>query len=1005
VPVRVSSPDLAGRARERAALAAALDRAADGAGAVVFLAGDSGMGKTRLVGELSARASERGALVLSGECVELGEGELPYAPILGALRSMHHELDEDTLDRVLGPAREDLALLVPELREGGADTIAPPVAGAARLLEQLLAVFDRLADEQTVVLVLEDLHWADASTRDVLAYLIRALRGRRVLVVATYRTDELHRRHPLRPFLAEYERMAGVERIELEPLRLEDVAGLVRGILEDEPDPGFVERVHERSEGNPLFAEELLAACDDLADELPATLRDALMVRIEALGMDTQEVVRVAAVAGRRTVHEMVAFVSGLEERALNVALREAVDRHVLVPRADLEAYEFRHALVREAVYSDLLPGERTALHRRVAEGLQAHPGWVADPDVTAIAELAVHWYAAGEHDAALRASVQAGRAAERAYAYAEAARHFDRALEVWGCAARSQESAGVDHAEILLRAGATTGRAGDASRAVAHLRAAVAEVDPVAEPARAAKMHGRLAFLLWEAGQGEPALEHLDVALGLLGDEVSLERAKVLAHRATLYMLWGRMEDAVVEAERALADARAAGARDQEASALTTLGTAQGSLGLVDEGRARLEEARAISEELDDVLELSRAYCNLSDTLDVAGATEKALVLTEEGVERFASRLRRSRPQRFLEITLAQLLLALGRLDEAEEVLESGSEPEGSGTLALFGAMTRGRVALERGDLVGARKHLERARRLSRETLEAQWHAPLSTALVELAGEESRHDEAREHLAAGLARLAVTSNIVWRTRLLAAGIAAESDAARLARAAGDTEGAERSAATAADLLAEQEARAAHTDWSPEGRANVLLSRAHVARAQGHDDPEAWHAAAAALDEAARPVRAAWARLHEADALLAAGARAAAAEPLRSARGAAATAGAGALLREVDALARRGRLELAPAEAAVDGDRAEAPAAERTLVDDLGLTPRELEVLRLVADGRTNREIAGTLFMSEKTASVHVSRILGKLAVRSRVEAAAAAHRLGLAAPDEVPAR
>jgi DNA-binding NarL/FixJ family response regulator len=151
-------------------------------------------------------------------------------------------------------------------------------------------------------------------------------------------------------------------------------------------------------------------------------------------------------------------------------------------------------------------------------------------------------------------------------------------------------------------------------------------------------------------------------------------------------------------------------------------------------------------------------------------------------------------------------------------------------------------------------------------------------------------------------------------------------------------------------------------------------------------------------------VRAGWARLHEADALLSAGSRAAAAEPLRAARAAAERAGAGGLLREIDALARRGRLDLAPAREA-PSDRAEAPAAERTLVEELGLTPRELEVLRLVADGCTNREIAGTLFMSEKTASVHVSRILAKLGVRGRVEAAAAAHRLGLATTDEVAAR
>src|SRR4051794_1121921 len=306
------------------------------------------MGKTRLVDELAHRVRERDGRVLAGECVELGESELPYAPIVDALRPLVRRGDE-ALDAI-GPLRGELAHLLPEL---GAPSALPPsttpATPQARLFEALLALLDRLSRDEPVLLIIEDIHWADRSTRDFLVFLSHALCRERVLVVATYRSDELHRRHPLRPALTELERSERALRFDLAPFTREELAAQLDGILGDAPGDrtALVDRLLARSEGNPLFVEELLAAGRGGRGELPPTLRDALMLRVEALSDDAQELLRVVA-AGQRIDHDVLADASGLEGRLLRDALREAVAEQILAPGDD-GRYAFRHALLREA--------------------------------------------------------------------------------------------------------------------------------------------------------------------------------------------------------------------------------------------------------------------------------------------------------------------------------------------------------------------------------------------------------------------------------------------------------------------------------------------------------------------------------------------------------------------------------------------------------------------------------------------------------------------------------
>ncbi len=472
---RVTSTRLVGRTGELAELEAALQEAADGRPSLAFLAGESGVGKSRLLAELERRAREEGATVLGGDAVELGEGELPYAPLVGALRPLARS-DDAVLGELTPANRAELATLLPELARRD-DT--PAVSGAddergsaqRRLFEALLSLLERLGQHGPVVLALEDVHWADRSTRAFLAFLARSLCDEPVLVVLTYRSDELHRRHPLRPLLAELERAPRARRIELARFDRDELAEQLEDILGAPPAPDLVDRLLERSEGNPLFAEELLASGLDGRGGLPPTLRDALMVRVERLPDTAQEVLRLLA-AGRRLDHQLLEDASGLEPRELREALRVAVESHIAV--VDDEGWQtFRHALLREVIVDDLLPGERSALHlalahafeRRFAEGPRG--AWVA-------ARIAEHYRAAGDQPAELAAAVQAAERADDVRAHGEAAALLERALELWDRVPDAEEHAGVSRVDLLLGAARDHYRASDDARAVTLMEQAL---------------------------------------------------------------------------------------------------------------------------------------------------------------------------------------------------------------------------------------------------------------------------------------------------------------------------------------------------------------------------------------------------------------------------------------------------------------------------------------------------------------------------------------------------
>ena len=985
---RVSSSRFVGREPELAELEQLLADAAGGRAQMAFVTGESGMGKTRLVDELAARARAGGARVLFGECIELAAGELPYAPIVSALRPLARHGDP-ALD-ALGAARAELAQLLPEL--GPASPRAADLGNVtpqARLFEALLALLDRLGQDAPVVLVIEDLHWADRSTRDFLTFLSRALCRERVIVLGTYRSDEIHRRHPLRPVVAELERSERGRRIELRPFTREELAAQLADILGAEPDRLLVDRLLARSEGNPLFVEELLAAGGDGRGELPPTLRDALILRVEALPAPAQELLRVVA-AAQRVEHDVLREVSGVEGRDLREALRESV-AHGLLVHDDDGRYAFRHALLREAVVDDLLPGEQTELHLALAGALERRLDdelGSSGNSLDMCAEVAHHYAEAGDRPNAFRAALLAAAHAERVHANAEAATMLERALELWSRVPDPEAVAGGDHVELLRRAAKDHELSGDFNRMRTLLREGLDELDPAAEPRRAAALLERLGHARWALGKGSEALEAYEEALALLpAGEPSPERGSVLAAQGRAMMLAGRFAEGVERCQEAIDAARAAGDPVVEEHALNTLGVCRAALGDVDGGVAALRESIDMARGRTDADGIHRGFCNLADALFMAGRATEAMDVAREGL----AELRPTGQCRWLMIMHAEIAFHLGDWDVTDANVSQEAVMRSTGGTRINSLLRRAELLLARGDVDEALPLLEEAQDRTARSLEDQWHGPIAATLTEAYRRRRRFEDARCATATGVERL--TADRARLARIGAAGAAAEADAAQHARDLGREPEAAEAVRRAAELaqLAREGAGFPGAGARPRIAIYRAIAEAEASRAAGSDDPAAWAAITARWEELVDPYEAALARWREAEAHARGGDRAAAQDAAARAHETAVRLGSRWLAEELDVLARRARLRLGPEEEA-PGEAPPEPA------DELGLTAREREVLLLLAQGRTNREIGEALFMAEKTASVHVSRILAKLDVRSRTEAAAVAHRLGLAA-------
>jgi DNA-binding CsgD family transcriptional regulator/tetratricopeptide (TPR) repeat protein len=937
-----------GRLRELEELGRALEAARAGNGATVLLAGEAGIGKTRLATELTRQAREEDFHVLVGRSIDLVGTELPYQPLMEALRPLgdHRQLDPRTAKSQLDVFEETLALLS-----------------------------ERAIDEP-LLLVLEDVHWADTSTLDLVVFLAHNLDDRPVLLLATYRGDELESTERMRRLADGVRRSGSGVVLELGPLENEELRALIAARAESALSSATREAIATRSEGNPFFAEELLAVASDAGGgQLPGGLRELFLQRVIGLDDPTQSLLRVAAAAGRDVAYPLLSAVAERPERDVRASLRQAVEQGVLVPDQASGNFRFRHALLAEAIYATILPGEREELHARLAEEL-ARDGEAAP------AELAPHWAAAGRTTEALVASVEAARETEAQFGLAEALRHLERALALWDAVPDAAELVGIDLAGLCAWTSRQASETGGAPRAVELTRRAIELVGPE-HPHRAALLEVDLGEYLYELGDDHAAFAELERAVEIVPAEPpSPERAYVLGSLAGGLMLQRRHQESLVTAEQALELARRIGASKAEVRALTVVGVDLASLGRGEEGLGYLRQALHLAEEIGDHWGLDRVYVNFTDVLLMLGRPRESARLGREGLEA----MRRYGIHSSLIVSnLIEALLAGGEWDEADRLSANALRGiTASFPYALF--IVRALVEIERGEFDAAHAHFEAAEITLRPD---RGHGLYDSWVADLALWEHRWADAEAAIETGLAYARQREAAHIRVQVCAKGLRAQAELAALARARRDADGLRDRLERAGVLLeTARDAAAEASAMTPYATGWLALAEAEYLRTRAEPRPDAWAEAATTWDHVERPPLAAYCRWRQAEALVAVGAsRTEASVPLGEAHAVAARIGAKPLVRELELLAQRARLDLAAPDVAVD-------EGKQGFEEILGLTPREAEVLTLVARGYTNREIAETLVISVKTASVHVSHILRKLDARNRRDAAAIAHRL-----------
>ncbi len=975
-----------GRGAELAALTAALGQSRQRGPRVLLLGGEAGAGKTRLLEEFARSQGDAPVQLLAGGCLDLGDGALPYGAFVEAMRSWLRTVPPAEADRLIGPARAELARLLPFLGDAAVielDREVLPDLGRTRLFEQVRGLLERVARVAPTVLVIEDLHWSDQATRDLFAFLARNLAEQPLLLVGTFRTDELSRDHPLRPLLVGLARDSRTVRVDLPPLDRAAVVALVSELTGGEPDRVMLEDIVDRAEGNPFYAEQLAAAAQAGAD-LPDGVVAALDARLDQLPDVARRVVRVASAGGVAVAHDLLDAAAAMDEAELEQGLRIAVDAQLLLPVATPPGYRFRHALFQEVVHASLLPGERTRLHARMAELLER----CADPagSCGSSTELAWHYELALDLPRALQAAVTAAREADAVFAHVEAVAHLERAIDLWDRVPDAAERAGCDLPQLLRDAAIAAVKAGDPRRGEAMARRALASLDPDqapdgGDPVRAGLLWMWVGQALRDSGR-KGSLQAYRRAVALVPEGDTWQRACVLAALGSALMLKSLYREALGILEQGLATARAAGSQPQEAYALTSLGPVLAHLGESDRGMAVLIEGRAVARSCGRWDYVFKADANRSDQLDSMGRFEDAAEVAVQGAdEAYVQGL--SDAGAFLLGNAAESLLKAGELDRVAALLARAHAARLPGGLCgVHITLLEAELALRRGRVDAAAGLLARSQRVATSyaagpQFRDRYHA-LDAEVALLRGQPERV------LATALEGMAHVRDVAGTMRYGGAiSWAAMRAAVALARAESQR-GAEPAASEAAETVrAWYQARS--EDATGQFHAWVALAEAEWSRcatSRPEGEPAAWRQAVAAFDALAMPAQAATARLGLAAALAATGSRDEASALVTEVLTCADATGAGALRDAAETLGRRAGLRLV----------AGAPAS----ASRLRLTERELEVLRLITAGASNREIGMALFISTKTASVHVSHILAKLGVKGRGQAAALAVREGL---------
>lgn len=942
----------------------------------VILCGEAGVGKTRLVEELVQCAEDIGVTVLGGGGLYIADSP-PFWPIVAGLDAWSRT---PAAQRVPEVAARLEALLTDVDPDASTDR-----RGGTRTLELLGGIIRDLAAHSTVLIVLEDLHWADRSTCDLIVYLVANLTAHPVMVLMTQRTDPATRMTHSRRFVAELQRHRQVRCADLAPLSRDAITAFVAAAAPTRS-PGLVDRVWQRSSGNMFIAEQtLLAAMHGDPDSLPSTLRDLVLTQFTPLSDAAARVTRAVAVCDGLLPHRLLCDVlHDTGEAALLAAVREAVEAGVVVVDELGDGYRLRHGLMTEVVVAELLPGERIDLHRRYAVALQTPP---QAPGTDA--RLVHHWQLAGDIDRALAAGIAAARAADRAHGHAESHRHWLRAARLADDGLT--EPPPVSRAECLQRAAESAHLAGDHDQAVALL-GELRSVDGDTTDADPVELHTRTGRYLMAAGRSGEAVHALRRATEFAGhgrEATDPVRIEALCGLAGALRQDGEFTASREVAREALAAARAADLPQAQAQALADLGFSLAYLEDPEAGSAALREALAVAERAGEPDGIARAHLRLAELLSgPLNDLTRGIEVARAGAERVSGLGLATTAGVALLAVAAGGLFRMGRWDEADGVIAEAWDLHPTGAAALEVRLARARTDIGRGRFAAAEDDLEAVEVLCAGSAGPRYRLPLLTLRAGLAIWQGRPDLALDDVGTGLDVVDEGSDDVWLVGpLVWHGTRACAELTRLGLPPAGPSIAGRLRWHAEDLA--RRAAAAPPAIRVVVDGFVLMCDAEQGRAGGRLDPDIWARIATLWEERQQPYPCAYAHLRRAEALLSVHARSAAgAEALRHAERTARTMGAEPFLAEVVELADRARITLS----GVPGvprpgvaDTAPAPA----LGELAALTPRELDVLAELATGRTNREIGKRLFISEKTVGIHVGRVYAKLDVHSRVQASA----------------
>ncbi len=687
-----TSDTFTGRVEELSWLGELLGAVEGGRAAMALLVGPAGIGKTRLVEQFALQASASGATIAVGACVPAQGAGLPLAPVVAIVRALAgiaaRHWPDDAVVRAFGSVLAGLDLLP------GGDTPAGDELAKTRLFDSFTQACRMMGDRSPVVLVIEDLHWVDSASRELIDFLVRNLRDARVLVVGTFRADALAAADDRQRWITELTRHARVSVIRVDALDRDAVAALVRSTVGAEADEALIERISTRSQGNPFFVEELIAARH--SDVLTPGLRDVVLVNVEALSRPAQQLVRLAAAAGSSIDHQLLVAVARFVDGELETAIDEAVAARVLVVDHGRAEYHFRHVLARDAVYEMLMPGERQRLHQALADAIVTQPASSALGAGHRDTALALHAAAAGDWGVALSASKSAADAAAAVWAFPEALAHLERAIEAHANLGDDIGPGAPDLLDLLEHAAEVAALSARHQGRSAELAAnAVLEAERRNDTARTARMLCLYGRNLFNAGRSDDALVAVRRAIALMGDTPSPELARAFCQEASRLMLLSRTTDAIRSCTQALEVARSVGARAEEGHALNTLGVCQGSLGFFDEGIALLREALAIADDLGDPADINRAYTNLSYILISSGRLEEGanVALAGSDVDGVDGFVRVSGAAG----NAADALVRLGRWDEALRLHEL-LDTRGLGSCALVTVAMSSSVPVRRG-------------------------------------------------------------------------------------------------------------------------------------------------------------------------------------------------------------------------------------------------------------------------------------------------------------------